>query len=144
MAGMIVAAVRKWGHDFLKGPVQQLSDHLQEFHPPCCIDQDRLQGSMEKHFTGHMVQEDRLVLLNHDFGIILQEWAILPGSSVPNTANMEFNWLTFNGVASPMTTPMLVRLGSRVRIRMLNLGMAHHPIHLHGHTFAVTRTERAR
>jgi FtsP/CotA-like multicopper oxidase with cupredoxin domain len=82
--------------------------------------------------------------VDHDFGIILQEWAILPGSTVPNTANMEFNWLTFNGVASPMTTPMVVRLGSRVRIRLVNLGMDHHPIHLHGHTFAVTGTEGGR
>jgi len=82
--------------------------------------------------------------VDHDFGIILQEWAILPGSTIPNTANMEFNWLTFNGVASPMTTPMLVRLGSRVRMRFVNLGMDHHPIHLHGHTFAVTGTEGGR
>ena len=82
--------------------------------------------------------------VDHDFGIVLQEWAILPGSTVPNTANMEFNWLTFNGVASPMTTPMLVRLGSRVRIRIVNLGMDHHPIHLHGHTFNVTGTEGGR
>ena len=82
--------------------------------------------------------------VDHDFGIILQEWAILPGSTVPNTANMEFNWLTFNGVAAPMTTPLLVRLGSRVRIRLVNLGMDHHPIHLHGNTFYVTGTEGGR
>ena len=82
--------------------------------------------------------------VDHDFGIILQEWAILPNNSVPNTANMEFNWLTFNGVAGPATTPLLVRLGSRVRIRLVNLGMDHHPIHLHGHQFYVTGTEGGR
>ena len=82
--------------------------------------------------------------VNHDFGILLQEWAILPNNTVPNTANMEFNWLTFNGVAAPATTPMLARLGSRVRIRIVNLGMDHHPIHVHGHTFAVTGTEAGR
>jgi manganese oxidase len=71
--------------------------------------------------------------VDHDFGLILQEWALLPGSAIPNTANMEFNWLTVNGVSSPMTTPLLVRLGSRVRIRLVNMGMDHHPIHLHGH-----------
>jgi len=65
--------------------------------------------------------------VDHDFGIVLQEWAILPNSNVPNTANMEFNWLTFNGKAGPDTTPLLVRHGSRVRIRMVNLGMDHHP-----------------
>jgi FtsP/CotA-like multicopper oxidase with cupredoxin domain len=82
--------------------------------------------------------------VDHDFGIILQGWAILPSSSVPNTAGMEFNWLTFNGVAGPATTPLLARKGSRVRIRIVNLGMDHHPIHLHGHQFFVTGTEGGR
>lgn len=82
--------------------------------------------------------------VDHDFGIILQGWALLPNSDIPNTAGMEFNWLTFNGKAGPATTPMLARLGSRVRIRIVNLGMDHHPIHLHGHTFAVTGSEGGR
>src|SRR5881397_1365483 len=75
---------------------------------------------------------------------ILQEWAVLPSNTIPNTAAMEFNWLTFNGVSAPMTTPLLARLGSRVRLRILNLGMDHHPIHLHGHQFVVTGTEGGR
>jgi len=57
---------------------------------------------------------------------------------------MEFNWLTINGKVGPATTPMIVRLGDRVRIRMINLGMDHHPIHLHGHTFVVTGSEGGR
>jgi FtsP/CotA-like multicopper oxidase with cupredoxin domain len=83
-------------------------------------------------------------VVDHDFGIVLQEWAVLPNNTVPNTANMEWNWLTFNGACSPMTTPLIVRLGSRVRVRFVNLGMDHHPIHLHGHTFVVTGTEAGR
>jgi len=82
--------------------------------------------------------------VDHDYGLILQEWALLPGNGVPNTANMEFNWLTFNGVAAPLTTPLLARLGSRVRVRIVNLGMDHHPIHLHGHQFVITGTEGGR
>jgi manganese oxidase len=81
---------------------------------------------------------------DHDYGIILQEWAVLPNNTVPNTANMEFNWLTFNGVSGPSITPMIVRLGSRVRLRIVNLGMDHHPIHLHGHQFVQTGTEGGR
>jgi manganese oxidase len=83
-------------------------------------------------------------VVDHDFGIVLQEWAVLPNNTVANTANMEWNWLTFNGTCSPMTTPLIVRLGSRVRLRFVNLGMDHHPIHLHGHTFVVTGTEAGR
>jgi len=82
--------------------------------------------------------------VDHDFGIVLQEWAVLPSNSVPNTASMEFNWLTFNGRSAPATTPLVVRLGSRVRLRFVNLGMDHHPIHLHGHQFVITGTEGGR
>ncbi len=82
--------------------------------------------------------------VDHDYGIVLQEWAVLPSNGVPNTASMEFNWLTFNGVAAPLTTPLLARLGSRVRLRIVNLGMDHHPIHLHGNQFVVTGTEGGR
>jgi manganese oxidase len=82
--------------------------------------------------------------VDHDFAIVLQEWAVLPGNSVPNTANMEFNWLTFNGVSAPAITPMIARLGSRVRMRIVNMGMDHHPIHLHGHQFVMTGTEGGR
>ncbi|HKV24917.1 MAG TPA: copper oxidase [Candidatus Acidoferrum sp.] len=81
---------------------------------------------------------------DHDFGLVLQEWAVLPNNQVPNSASMEFNWLTFNGVAAPATTPMIVKLGSRVRIRILNMGMDHHPIHLHGNQFVMTGTEGGR
>jgi manganese oxidase len=82
--------------------------------------------------------------VDKDFVILLQEYAVLPNNTVPNTMNMEFNWLVFNGKTGPATTPLIVRLGDRVRIRMINLGMDHHPIHLHGHTFHTTGTEGGR
>src|SRR6201997_4020366 len=82
--------------------------------------------------------------VDKDFAIILQEYAILPNITVPNSMNMEFNWLTLNGRAAPATTPLIVRHGERVRIRLINLGMDHHPIHLHGHQFVVTGTEGGR
>jgi manganese oxidase len=82
--------------------------------------------------------------VDRDFGIILQGWAILPNNTVPNTLAMEFNWLTMNGKSGPATTPLIARLGERVRIRLVNLSMDHHPIHMHGHTFYVTGTEAGR
>jgi FtsP/CotA-like multicopper oxidase with cupredoxin domain len=82
--------------------------------------------------------------VDRDFGIVLQEWAILPNNTIPNSLAMEFNWLTMNGKAGPATTPLLVKLGERVRIRIVNLGMDHHPMHLHGHQFYVTGTEGGR
>jgi hypothetical protein len=82
--------------------------------------------------------------VDKDFAIILQEFAILPNNSIPNSMNMEFNWLTLNGKSGPATTPLIVRLNDRVRLRFINLGMDHHPIHVHGHTFVVTGTEAGR
>ncbi len=79
-----------------------------------------------------------------DFVIHLQEYWVLPNSTTPNTMNMEFNWLLLNGKAGPATTPLIVRQGERVRIRFVNLGMDHHPMHVHGHTFYVTGTEGGR
>lgn len=79
-----------------------------------------------------------------DFVIHLQEYAVLPNSTTPNTMMMEFNWLVLNGKAGPATTPLIIRQGERVRIRFVNLGMDHHPMHLHGHTFYTTGTEGGR
>jgi manganese oxidase len=79
-----------------------------------------------------------------DFLIHLQEYAVLPNNTIPNTMNMEFNWLLLNGKTGPATTPLIVKLGDRVRIRFVNLGMDHHPMHLHGHTFYTTGTEGGR
>lgn len=79
-----------------------------------------------------------------DFAISLQEYAVLPNNTVPNTMNMEYNWLLLNGKAGPANTPLIVRLGDRVRVRFINLGMDHHPMHIHGHTFQITGTEGGR
>lgn len=79
-----------------------------------------------------------------DYVIHLQEYAVLPNNTVPNTMNMEYNWLLLNGQAGPATTPLIARLGDRVRIRFVNMGMDHHPMHLHGHTFYTTGTEGGR
>ena len=79
-----------------------------------------------------------------DFVIHLQEYAVRANSTTPDTMMMEFNWLLLNGKAGPSSTPLIVRQGERVRIRFVNLGMDHHPMHVHGHTFYVTGTEGGR
>ncbi|HEU0120641.1 MAG TPA: multicopper oxidase domain-containing protein [Bryobacteraceae bacterium] len=82
--------------------------------------------------------------VDRDFGLLLQEWDLRPNNDVPNSLAMEFNWLTFNGKSGPDCTPMIVRQGERVRLRLLNMGMDHHPIHLHGFQFYMTATEGGR
>ena len=82
--------------------------------------------------------------VHRDVGLIFQGWAILPNNTVPNTLAMEFNWLTINGKSGPATTPIIARLGERIRLRLVNLSMDHHPVHLHGNTFYTVGTEGGR
>ena len=76
---------------------------------------------------------------DREFAIMLSEWRIDPGTSRPNPNEMtDFNILTMNGKAFPGTSPLVVKKGQRVRIRIGNLSaMDHHPIHLHGYNFKV-------
>ena len=48
---------------------------------------------------------------------------------------------TWNSRVFPGIDPLPVRLGDRVRVRMANLTMTNHPIHLHGHRVAVSCTD---
>lgn len=78
--------------------------------------------------------------VDHDFLIFLHEWYIPPGSSRPDPMVMtDFNYFTFNGKVFPATEKMVVKKGDKVRIRLANLSMDSHPIHLHGHSFTVVR-----
>ena len=53
----------------------------------------------------------------------------------------DFNLWTWNSRVFPGIDPLVVRKGDRVRIRIGNLTMTNHPIHMHGHHFAVTGTD---
>jgi manganese oxidase len=80
--------------------------------------------------------------IDRDFAIFLNEWFIKPGTSVPDpTVMLDFNVFTFNSRVFPGTAPLLVRLGDRVRIRIANISMDSHPIHVHGHNFRWTASD---
>jgi FtsP/CotA-like multicopper oxidase with cupredoxin domain len=81
--------------------------------------------------------------VDRDYAILLNEWLVRPGSATPDPTEMtNFNLFTFNGRMFPGTSPMLARLGERVRIRIGNLSTTNaHPIHLHGFSFKVTGTD---
>ncbi|MCC6573502.1 MAG: copper oxidase [Planctomycetes bacterium] len=76
-----------------------------------------------------------------DVSILLQQWQLLPGNPNPDVVGMDWNWFTFNGRAAPDIPPLVVKQGQRVRIRLGNLSMDSHPIHLHGYSFKVVGTE---
>jgi FtsP/CotA-like multicopper oxidase with cupredoxin domain len=80
--------------------------------------------------------------IDRDFCILPHEWRIEPGSSTPNPNIMvDFNIFTFNGRAFPGTSPLLIRLGDRVRFRFANVSMDSHPLHIHGHRMFLVETD---
>jgi FtsP/CotA-like multicopper oxidase with cupredoxin domain len=80
--------------------------------------------------------------VDRDYVFLLNAYDINPGSYTPKVSTMlDFNVWTFNSRAFPGTDPMVARLGERVRIRVGNLTMTNHPIHLHGHEFVVVGTD---
>ena len=80
--------------------------------------------------------------VDRDFTFILSAYRFDPGTSLPKVAEMtDFNIWTFNARVFPGIDVLPVRLGDRVRIRIANLTMTNHPIHLHGHKFAVSCTD---
>jgi len=80
--------------------------------------------------------------VDRDFGFILNAYDIEPGSETPRVNTMlDFNLWTWNSRAFPGIDPFVARTGERVRIRVGNLTMTNHPIHMHGPHFEVTGTD---
>lgn len=80
--------------------------------------------------------------VDRDFIFLLNAYDIDPGSYTPKVNTMlDFNLWTWNSRAFPGIDPIVVRKNDRVRIRVGNLTMTNHPIHLHGHEFEVTGTD---
>lgn len=80
--------------------------------------------------------------VNRDFCFLLSSFDIDPGSFTPKPATMlDFNIWSWNSRVFPGIDSLNVRLNDKVRIRVGNLTMTNHPIHLHGHEFQVTGTD---
>ena len=79
---------------------------------------------------------------DRDYVFILNAYDIDPGAYVPKVNTMlDFNLWTWNSRAFPGIDHLVAGKGERVRIRIGNLTMTNHPIHLHGHEFEVTGTD---
>ncbi len=87
-------------------------------------------------------KDPALHAVDRDFVFLLNAYDVEPGSAVPKTNTMlDFNLWTFNSRVFPGIDSLPVRQGDKVRIRVGNLTMTNHPIHLHGHEFVVTGTD---
>jgi len=80
--------------------------------------------------------------VDRDFCFLLNAYDIDPGSYTPKIMTMlDFNIWSWNSRVFPGIDPLVVRLRDKVRLRIGNLTMTNHPIHLHGHEFVVTGTD---
>ncbi|SEB25652.1 multicopper oxidase family protein [Variovorax sp. YR216] len=80
--------------------------------------------------------------VDRDFMFMLASYDVEPGAMTPKVSTMtEFNMWTWNNRVFPGIDPLVARTGDRVRIRVGNLTMTNHPIHMHGPHFEVTGTD---
>ena len=80
--------------------------------------------------------------VDRDFVFLMNAFDIDPGSATPKVSTMlDFNLWCWNSRVFPGIDALAVRKGDRVRIRIGNLTMTNHPIHLHGYDFEVTGTD---
>ncbi|HEX7951756.1 MAG TPA: copper oxidase, partial [Burkholderiales bacterium] len=83
-----------------------------------------------------------IAAVDRDYCFILNAYDIEPGAAVPKTSTMlDFNLWTWNSRMFPGIDPLVAGKGERVRVRIGNLTMTSHPIHLHGHEFEITGTD---
>jgi hypothetical protein len=87
-------------------------------------------------------RDPKLHRVDRDFVFLMSSYDIDPGSYVPKVNTMtDFNLWTWNTRVFPGIDHLVVGQGDRVRIRIGNLTMTNHPIHLHGYDFRVTGTD---
>lgn len=84
----------------------------------------------------------KFMAVDRDYIFLLNSYDIEPGSYLPKTNTMlDFNLWTFNSRVFPGISPIVAKQGEKIRVRVGNLTMTNHPIHLHGHEFEVTGTD---
>jgi len=87
--------------------------------------------------------------IQRDYFLMLQEFTVTGlemgeiklGTYDLNTMSDDFNFFTINGRCFPYVTPLKVKTGENVRIRLGNIVHDAHPIHIHGHQITVTASD---
>jgi len=112
------------------------------YHPHADEMVQMAMGMMGMWVTHPRARHPLIAPVDRDFCFLLANYDVEPGSFTPKVNTMlEFNLFTFNSRVFPGIDSLNVRRGDRVRIRIGNLTMTSHPIHLHGHEFEVTGTD---
>ena len=112
------------------------------YHPHADEMVQKAMGMMGFWVTHPRGKHPLIDAVDRDFCFLLNAYDIEPGAAVPKISTMlEFNLWNWNSRVFPGIASLNVRRGDRVRVRIGNLTMTNHPIHLHGHEFVVSGTD---
>jgi manganese oxidase len=112
------------------------------YHPHADEMTQMAMGMMGFWVTHPKGRHPHIAPVDRDYVFLLNAYDIDPGSYTPRTMTMlDFNLWSWNSRIFPGIAPLVARKNDRVRIRMGNLTMTNHPIHIHGHEFEVTGTD---
>ncbi len=121
-----------------------LKQHGTHMYHPHADEMTQMAVGMMGMFVIHPKQREA-VPVDRDYCFLTHNWALHPGTYRPDPSVMvDFDLWTFNSKVFPAIDPVVARTGERVRVRMGNLSMWNHPIHMHGVQFLVTGSDGGR
>ncbi len=121
-----------------------LKQHGTQMYHPHADEMTQMAVGMMGMFIIHP-REGEATLIDRDYCFITHNWALHPGTYRPDPSVLQdFDLWTFNSKVFPAIDPVVARTGERVRVRMGNLSMWNHPLHMHGVQFWVTGSDGGR
>jgi manganese oxidase len=121
-----------------------LKQHGTHMYHPHADEMTQMAFGMMGLFIIHP-REPEDVRVDRDYAFLLHNWSLHPGTYRPDPSIMQdFDLWTFNSKVFPATEPLVMRTGERLRVRIGNLSMWNHPIHLHSNPYWVTGSDGGR
>lgn len=121
-----------------------LKQHGTHMYHPHADEMTQMAVGMMGMFIVHPKQTDQLPV-QRDYCFLLHNWAVHPGTYRPDPSILQdFDLWTFNSKVFPAIEPIVAKTGERVRVRIGNLSMWNHPIHMHGVQYTVTGSDGGR
>ncbi|TKB23703.1 twin-arginine translocation signal domain-containing protein [Desulfopila sp. IMCC35006] len=112
------------------------------YHPHADEMVQMAMGMMGSWVTHPRDKHPLIAEVDRDFIFLMNAYDIEPGSFTPKIMTMlDFNLWSWNSRIFPGIDSLNVRQNDKVRIRIGNLTMTNHPMHLHGHEFLVTGSD---
>jgi FtsP/CotA-like multicopper oxidase with cupredoxin domain len=112
------------------------------YHPHADEMVQMAMGMMGLWITHPKGKHPHIAQVQRDYAFLLNAFDVEPGSMTPKVNTMlDHNIWCWNSRVFPAITPLVARLGDKVRVRVGNLTMTNHPIHIHGIEFEVTGTD---